>query len=293
MWTQRFKTLMLREWMQHHRGWLLLMLVPPLLFMALLPVGHVEMDEDLHPTVLADMVVSASAVLIGAIIWVTTVFQLPGLARRDQQDRSIEFWRSLPASHSESLGALLTMHVLLIPMLAVLVGSVVGLPVAAGLVLKLGGTAALAEVSWSGLLLSTLFGVVRLMLGSLLMALWLAPLLLLMMAASAWLKRLGVPVVLGVLGVGGLVLDKVYGLPIVWQLMKIQLEGALKAFMNHLSEFEHAQHSPEKLSAAAGRWAWDDGLAALGGLASPHLIGGLVLAGLCFWLLVLQRQRSH
>lgn len=291
MW-KRFKTLMLREWMQHHRGWLILMLAPPLIFLALLPVGQVDLEESIHPLLLADLTLTISAVLVSGIAWLALVLQLPGLARRDQQDRSIEFWRSLPASHSESIGALLSMHVFVVPVLALLLGCLLGLPIAIGLVFKLGGSAALAEIAWPVLLGSALAGLARLVLGTVLMALWLSPLLMLLMAASAWLKRLGVPVVLGVIGVGGLVLDKVYGLPVVWVLLKAQIQGALGAYLNHQGEFDHLRHDPQDLLSAVSQWAWNDSLAALGGLASPHLLGGLLLAGLCFWLLVLKRQRS-
>ena len=38
----RFNTLLLREWMQHHRGWLAMMLLPPLLVLVLVPFGSVE-----------------------------------------------------------------------------------------------------------------------------------------------------------------------------------------------------------------------------------------------------------
>ena len=38
----RFNTLLQREWMQHHRGWLALMLLPPLLLLVLVPFGSIE-----------------------------------------------------------------------------------------------------------------------------------------------------------------------------------------------------------------------------------------------------------
>lgn len=75
-------------------------------------------------------------------------------------------------------------------------------------------------------------------------------------------------------------------------LLRAQIQGALGAYLNHQGEFDHLRHEPQDLLSAVSQWAWNDSLAALGGLASPHLLGGLLLAGLCFWLLVLKRQRS-
>jgi len=92
MWT-RFKTLMLREWMQHHKGWLLVMAVPPLIFLALLPFGQVEIElAELSAMALAAVAMGLCTVAVTGISWGAAMLQLPGLARRDQQDRSIEFW---------------------------------------------------------------------------------------------------------------------------------------------------------------------------------------------------------
>ncbi|HEX2012696.1 MAG TPA: hypothetical protein VJN44_17345 [Roseateles sp.] len=292
MWT-RFQTLMLREWMQHHKGWLLVMLVPPLAFLALLPFGSVDVEAELPVMLLAAMALAISAVAVAGLSWSVAMLQLPGLARRDQQDRSIEFWLSLPASHSESIAATLLMHVLLVPLLALLVGTALGFVISAALVLKLGGLAALAEVSWPAMAVGGLAGLARLALGLVLMSLWLAPLFMIMMAASAWLKRWGVPMVIGAVVIGGNVLAKVYGNPIVWKLLEAQLHGAASAFFDHEGEFDRLRHAPEALGGAVARWALEDGWQALLGLASPHLIGGLLVAAGCFALLVLRRRRGQ
>ncbi|MGS0754843.1 hypothetical protein ACVBEH_09075 [Roseateles sp. GG27B] len=42
----RFSTLLLREWMQHKRGWLVTLLLPPTAFLALLFVGSAEGNPD-------------------------------------------------------------------------------------------------------------------------------------------------------------------------------------------------------------------------------------------------------
>lgn len=295
MWT-RFQTLMLREWMQHYKGWLLVMLLPPAIFLALLPFGQVELEmAELSPLAVAAMATALCAIAVTFLSWGAVMLQLPGLARRDRQDRSIEFWLSLPAGHSESIGATLLMHVLLLPLLALLVGSALGLVIAAGIVVKLGGLAALADVSWPALLVAGLAGLARLALGLVLMSLWLAPLFMILMAASAWLKRWGVPAVIAAVVIGGNVLDRVYGNPIVWKLLSAQAEGAGKAFTHdegQLAALRHSSGGVAEFGGGVARWALQDSLAALQDLASPHLLGGLLVAAACFWLLVLRRGRS-
>lgn len=296
LWTTRFKTLLLREWMQHHKGWLLVMLVPPLAFLALLPVGQVQVEEALPSMVIAGVALAMSAVVVAGISWSAAMLQLPGLARRDQQDRSIEFWLSLPASHSESIGATLLMHALLVPLLALLVGAGLGVVIAAALTVKLGGFAALAEVAWLPLLAAGLAGLARLSIGLVLMTLWLAPLFMILMAASAWLKRWGVPVVIATVVVGGNVLARFYDNPIVWKLLEAQAIGAATALTHHEGQLDALRHSTGGMAEFAGtvaHWALSDTLAALRGLASPHLVGGLLIAAGCFALLVLRRRRGH
>ena len=101
-------TLLLREWMQHKRGWLIAAFAPPVLFLAMLPFGQVQglPTEQLELVALVALVVSACVVY--AICLLVALFQLPGLARRDAQDRSIEFWLSLPGRPSESVAATLS-----------------------------------------------------------------------------------------------------------------------------------------------------------------------------------------
>ncbi|TXI22776.1 MAG: hypothetical protein E6Q67_05595, partial [Roseateles sp.] len=94
-------TLLLREWMQHKRGWLIAAFAPPLLFLAMLPFGHVSGLPTEHPELVALGILMVSACAVFAICLLVALFQLPGLARRDVQDRSIEFWLSLPGGHGD------------------------------------------------------------------------------------------------------------------------------------------------------------------------------------------------
>ncbi len=292
----RFKTLLLREWIQHRRGWLAVATLPALTILALFvsPLGHLEIKQPPPATLFAAMAMGLTICIVAGLSWFVTMLQLPGLARRDQQDRSIEFWLSLPASHSEAIGATLLSHALIAPLLALLVGALFAPLMTAAALVKWAGFATLAQVEWGALLLAALIVLARLALGVLLMTLWLAPLLLLSMAASAWLKRLGMPVLLGVVLVGGLVLDKMYGNPVIWELLKAQLWGSQEALFSEAGVAEVARQvgqGAELITSLKG-WALTDSLKALTDLASPHLLGGLLLAGLSFWLLVVRRQRS-
>lgn len=292
----RFKTLLLREWMQHRRGWLAVATLPALGILALFvsPLGRIEVDHPLPVTLFAAMAMGLTICIVAGLSWFVTMLQLPGLARRDQQDRSIEFWLSLPASHSEAIGATLLGHALIAPLLALGVGALFAPLMTTAAVVKWAGFGMLAQVEWGALFLASLIVLARLALGVLLMTLWLAPLLLLSMAASAWLKRLGMPLLLGVVLIGGLLLDKMYGNPVIWDLLTAQLWGSQEALFSEAGAAQVAGQIGQgaELIASLKDWALRDSLNALAGLASPHLLGGLAMAGLGFWLLVLRRQRS-
>lgn len=297
--SSRFSTLLLREWMQHKRGWLITLLLPPMLFLALLPFGQANgMPTDHRMAVVAVIIVMISTLALAGIAWVSAMFQLSGLARRDSQDRSIEFWLSLPASHSESIGATLLSHVLLVPLVALPIGFAFGGLIASGLVIKQAGWAAWTQVPWLLVLVNSLPLLLRAMFGLLLASLWLAPLMMIVMVASAWLKRWGVPAVALTLGIGGVVLDKVYQNPIVWQVLGAQFTGANRAFLHDAGQDTMQwQQVADLLGTAQGgsnsaQWALADALGAVQDLASPNLVIGLLVAAAGFALLVFKRSRS-
>ncbi len=280
-------TLLLREWMQHKRGWLIAALLPGLLFMAMLPIGDVQGMPQGQP----ELLTLATLLLAGIVTWgiclLVAVFQLPGLARRDVQDRSIEFWLSLPGGHGESLLATLLAHGWLAPLAGLAVGTLLGFPIVVLLVGLKVSWGALGDVAWSQVLavLPPLW--LRAALGTLLTLVWMAPLVLVLMAASAWLKRIGVPLVLGGGGVAMLIMNKVYG--IEWPSEQM---AAWTAQLNKSMVTE-----PNGLSGAMGGyaspwvWAGQDALAGLSSLVSLQALGWAAIAGVAFWLLVLKRSR--
>lgn len=202
----RFKTLVQREWLQHRIGWLGVMLLPlAIALLALpfsLPIEHSEFKVDeltagnLQPATVAALALwGFSAIAVVGLTIMAQLFQVSGLARRDAQDRSLEFWMSLPGSHSEHLIATILSHTLLVMLLSVGVGLASGLVIALGGVIKAFGVAGIAQVEWGLVLQFLLPGIVRMVAGLPLFVLWLLPVVLVLMAASAWLKRWGVPVV--------------------------------------------------------------------------------------------------
>lgn len=243
----RFKTLLLREWMQHRTGWLVLAGVPLVLLALGAAFGTVEFDEP-HPALgpasvaltAALLTIAATALLLQGLAWTASVIQSPGLARRDMQDRSIEFWLSLPVPHAQSLAATLTMHLLLVPCLALGVGLAGGVLLSALVVSRVAGFEAWLALPWPQIVAVAVVAALRVGVGLVLATLWLAPLILGTMAASAWLKRWGVVAVALVFGVGGVLLERVYG--ITWLL------DAVRVLARHAAQSFLAAHQEQAVS---------------------------------------------
>ncbi|MFT7776523.1 hypothetical protein [Roseateles sp.] len=286
--TSHIPTLLLREWMQHKRGWLIAAFAPPLLFLAMLPFGHVQgLPADRRELLsLGILLISASAVF--AICLLVALFQLPGLARRDAQDRSIEFWLSLPGRPSESVAATVLAHAWLAPVGGAVVGTLFGLPIAMSVLAAQGGAGAVTSVNWNEVVAAALPLLLRGLAGTLPLMLWLAPLVFVLMAASAWLKRLGVPLIL----VGGLVLvlvlDKVYSID--WPMR------ALGAWNVQLSRalVNDGPGLKEALMSDVNLWTWvtQDFGRALSELASLQFLGWAAVAAAGFALVVAKRSRA-
>lgn len=191
----RFKTLMLREWMQNRWTWAVVVLLLPVLVLVTLPFGSVEMGSSVPPAKMIAGIAIALGMLSSALLaWATVLFMATNLARRDVQDRSIEFWLSLPSTHSEHLGAQYLMHALVFPVAALLVGMGAGLVIAPLVLFKWMGMEAVTGAEWGAVL--TWIGAMLLpaLVALVLAALWLSPVVLGLMALSAWVKRLALPV---------------------------------------------------------------------------------------------------
>lgn len=307
--SQAFTTLMRREWLQHRTGWLLLVSLPVLLMLALaafggaavhLQFGPASLDlKDLQdaPAALHTLMwSSALPALVGTMVLLAVAIQLPGLARRDVQDRSIEFWRSLPVDDRQAVAALLTMHLLVLPAGALLVALAAAQLLSLLTVSFSVGPLAWLTQPWWQLLPALLAVATRVLLGLLLAVLWASPLLLGVMAASAWLKRWGMPVVgLGLL-LGVQLLDPRLPQPVFGPaLQRLALE-VQHAFIARPMLEQAPIHNPDDLVSLAlpemPVWALHDAGQALARLASPALLPVLLGAAAGFALLVWRRRRA-
>ena len=288
--------LMQREWLQHRFAWGLMALLPTLIAALLLSFGQVQIapeEQGEHlSTALAIGALGGSMGLHLVMLWIVALITTAGLARRDHGDRSIEFWLSLPTSHASSLAVPLLVHLVLVPVAAVLVGFGGGLVASFVLISRVDGSGAWFALPWGLLMASSLAIFARLAAGVVFAVLWLSPLLLMMVLLSAWLRRWGLVVMALGLGLGSQVLDKVFGISgPLWVLGEL-LGNAGRSIANAGSG-EMVIETSHDLSAALGQvphWALSDTAQALRLLASPLLVGALLVAAACFILLVRWRQ---
>lgn len=289
----RFQTLMRREWMQHHRAWLLIMLLPPALLLLLLSFSNLQMDR-FDALQMVSFATALGTLAVAGIFSFATLFQLPGLARRDEQDRSIEFWLSLPESHPASIAATLAMHLVLMPLLALGVGYLVSQLLGVVLVSRTVGFGEWLGLPWGVLLVAGVLALLRLAFGGLLALFWLLPLLLLTMVASAWLKRWGTAVLVLGLSLGHALLARVYGWPVIGATIQALTTNAFQSIITAGREQFPADH--EHLMAflvGAPSLLRADAVDAAASLAQPLALFALLFSAACFGLLVLRRRRGR
>jgi hypothetical protein len=288
-------TLLRREWMQHHKGYLTLMLVPPVIVLVVLALArHIEADHAFPEAVMALALVAVSAGVM-ALGWLAMAFQMPGLARRDQQDRSIEFWLSLPVGHSQSVGATLLFHALLMPWLALIIGWLFSFVIGLVLVALLYGASAWGQLPWGLLVTDATVLLGRLFLGVALATLWLSPLLLVSMLAGSAFKRWGLPALAALLGVGALVLKHVFGVNLIGDSARVLATHAAAAVspiaQRQLHIGQHGEGFDQLLEQFPAIAAHSAGLA-LKALATPEFALAMAFSAACFAGLVALRRRN-
>jgi ABC-2 type transport system permease protein len=290
---------LMREWMQHRFGWLLLGGIPIAIMVPLLIFGSVEVGENGSlppPVAVAVMFAAGYTFFMMTLIGASMAFQASGLARRDREDRSIEFWVSLPNSHSASVGATVLMNVWLLPLMAFVLATIGGAICALIAVVRVHGGDGLTQMPWGSLASMLLMGEGRLALGLLLGIAWVSPFVLGAMALSAWLRRWGVAVGAGVLAIGSQILAHVYQMPWLLEQLASQFEHAAWAFLPTLQgqqDFDAGPSDPmAHMLGDFGHWMAQDTTLALGDLASPRFAITVVLAAIGFGLVVLRRARG-
>jgi ABC-2 type transport system permease protein len=304
--SRRFATLLQREWLQHHRAWMILSAVTPLAMLALLSLGRMDMTFDdgdaqrelssLPAVAVALLTIVTAAIGSFVLAWMSSLLQAPGLARRDIGDRSIEFWLSMPVGHTPALAAPLLTHLLLFPLGALALGTAIGLAMSPLSVARFASLGDWLSLPWGLLLGASISLVLRIALGLVLATLWLSPLILMAMAASAWLKRWGLPaLVAGLVVLGGL-LDKLYGNPVITALGERLFTLAGRSFLTGRAPAGvrlTPDGDPGAALAAMPAALWADAGHAVAALADPLLALALAVAAGCFGLLVLRRRQGN
>lgn len=292
---QRFVWLMRREWMQHRLGWVLMAAVPLLLVLLVVPVADVSVNASLNPPSRAALALLLYLWIASVGVAVSVVFQAGGTARRDRQDRSIEFWTSLPVGHVQSVGATTLMHLLVVPLAVVLLSAVAAQLVAAAVMLRMYTAAEAWEVmGGAGWWRYSAAVMLRMGVGTIFAVAWASPLLLGFMAASVWLKRWGVPAVALVVFLGGWLMAKLTGFSGLLDAVSHALRQAARALMP-LMDMPKVE-PPIAAAQASGmapfeRWMLDGTLQVLRDAATPGFALALAIAAAAFALLVWRRMR--
>jgi ABC-2 type transport system permease protein len=295
----KFLTLMRREWLQYRFGWALMVAVPLGIALLLLAFGEIQIGPDDANLVgdkmgplLAVAAMAGSATTLFVIACFSSIIIVAGMARRDHSDRSVEFWLSLPATHSASLAAPLVVHLLLVPAAALLAGLAGGLLVSLVLVTRVVGIGEWFTLPWLDLLPAIFALAARLLAGLPLAILWMSPLILLVVLLSAWFRSWSW-VILGVgIGLGSQLLNRVFGQPMLSDVTLGLLRQARGALVHGGQALALGKDEGSEALSRLPAWALHDFGMALKELPSPLLLGGLLFAAGCFYLLVMWRERG-
>ena len=298
---QRLIPLMQHEWLQHRNGWLLMAGVPLGLSLLLLSFGQIQLDAGemnaagaALPSLVAAASIAGSAAVIFLIATFSSLVIVSNLARRDHADRSVEFWLSVPVSHSESFAAPLIVHLLLVPAAALVVGMLGGYAVSFIVVSRVIGSGAWFGLPWGVIVTASFSLMLRLLAGLPLAMLWLSPLILLVVLLTAWFRRWGWVILTVGLGLGSYLLKMVFGQPWLNRISVDLVKAAGRALINGDQGGMVVSSSAQGVDALRmlPSWALDDFGAALHALATPLFPGALLFAAGCFFLLVQWRQRG-
>jgi ABC-2 type transport system permease protein len=292
--------LMQREWFQYRFGWAITYALPVALALLLLSLGEVEFNADgvegalPPPQAIAAATMAATTGLLVMLFVLTGLVTVVGLARRDHTDRSVEFWLSLPISHSRSFVVPMVVHLVLVPLAVLLLGLLTSVVVSAVLVTRFHGLQAWLALPWSETVQLAALLIVRVVAGWPLAVLWLLPVLLVAMLLFAWLRRWGLVVMGVVVAVASSPLGELWGLKWLPQVLGELFVGAGRSLVNggQVVIGNDNAHKVIEVLAQAPAWVLQDILASLQALASPVLLGALLVAAACFAGLVQWRRRG-
>lgn len=290
--------LMQREWLQHRFGWALMAVVPTAIALLGLSFGQLELDPEIADgrgtSVIALASLGGAIGLHLMIFGLTALIIVAGIARRDHADRSVEFWLSLPTGHAQSLALPLLVHLLLAPLAALAVGLVSGLLVSLVLVGRVAGFGEWLALPWAGLLIGALAIAGRLAVGLVLALLWLSPLILAVVLLTAWFRRWGLVILAVGVGLGSVIMDRVFGRPLLSDVLGQLFVNAGRSLVNTGGADLVAEDAEgvEKVLSHIPAWVAADAGAALQLAGSPLLLGAMLVACACFAGLVQWRRRG-
>jgi len=297
---KRLIPLMQREWLQHRNGWLMMAGIPLGLSLLLLSFGQIQIGQEAQaagpalPALLAAGSIAGSTAVIFLIAAFSSLVIVSNLARRDHADRSVEFWLSVPVSHSESFAAPLIVHLLLVPAAALVIGMLGGYAVSFIVVSRLVGAEAWFVLPWGTIVMASFSLMLRLLAGLPLAMLWLSPLILLVVLLTAWFRRWGWVILTVGLGLGSYLLKLVFGQPWLNRISSELIKAAGRSLINGDQGGLVVDKASQGIDALQllPAWALADFGAALQALATPLFPGALLFAAGCFFLLVQWRQRG-
>lgn len=293
--------LMLREWLQHRFAWALIVLAPLAVSLLLLSLGTIELDPEMSemaPAQLSLMLAVLSMVLTAAtvlmLLGVTSLFIALGSPRRDDADRSIEFWLSLPSGHAESLLAPLLVHLLLVPAAALVIGSAAALPVSMVVVGRVTSLGEWMALPWGQILPALGALLLRALAGLPMALLWLLPLVLAAMVANALFRRWGLPLLCLALLMLAQGLERLFGQPVLADTLGALFGHAMASVLGASPGLRLPGEGadPAQAMAAIPGWALNDLGAALAALAQPLMGGALLVSAGFFAALVAWRRRG-
>lgn len=302
-----WSTLIKREWLQHRIGWLTMLLAPAALMLLAVAIADVQLDtkdqeslakastqlpSEMLPGVLGVTVGGITLYVVLGVVLLTNFLMAGGLARKDSDDRSGEFWLSMPISHRTSIGATLLAHAAVLPLLGLGVALIAALIAGVVATLRAFGVSGVSQMLTADPSLPLASMALRTLAGLPLALFWLSPLYLTLVAAGAWFKRWGLPLVAGLFFFAQVAAEKLLGSDIVANTLQGLFINALAAVMlvhdvrkdNPLSQF-----SPAELT--SGR-IWETFASALQTLASPLAVFALLVSAVMFALLVQWRRRG-
>lgn len=293
--------LMLREWLQHRFAWAMLVLVPLAVSLLLLSLGTIQLDDEMMAKLPRDLsvvltlltfVISTAAVLL--LLGVTSLFIALNSPRRDHGDRSVEFWLSLPSGHAESLLAPILVHLLLVPAAALVVGSLVAIPVSMVTVGRVVGLGEWFALPWSEILPALAALLLRAVAGVPMALLWLLPLVLAAMLSNAYFKRWGLPLLCIALILLSQGLERVFGEPVFADTLGAMLQMSAHSLVGASGDdlAPGPNNLPQETLTALPGWALRDFGAAFVNLGRPLLAGVLVASAALFAALWAWRRRG-